>query len=94
MTRKIGLCASRHEMPVQDFVFDEIPADRVTDPEWLEETAAGYLRRLGAQEIELYVTGLTVALIAVLNAARELGVRVSLYHFDRDTGKYFRQEVK
>lgn len=94
MIRKVGLCAARHEMPVQEFIFKEIPADRVTDPEWLEETASGYLSRLGVQEVEVYVTGLTVALIAALNAARELGIKVTLYHFDRDTGKYFRQEVK
>lgn len=44
--------------------------------------------------LNLYVTGLTVALIAVLNATRELNIKVTLWHFDRENGKYYSQEVK
>ena len=43
--------------------------------------------------INLYVTGMTVALIATLNACKGEGVSVTLYHYDRDTGNYFPQEV-
>lgn len=44
--------------------------------------------------INLYVTGLTVALIAALNVCRDEGVSVTLYHYNRDTGLYFPQEVR
>lgn len=44
--------------------------------------------------VNLYVTGLTVALIAVLNVCREERIPVTLYHYDRESGKYFPQEVK
>ena len=43
--------------------------------------------------INIYVTGLTVALIASLNAMRKEGISVTLYHYDRDTDSYFPQEV-
>lgn len=43
--------------------------------------------------VNIYVTGLTVALIAALNAMRKEGISVTLYHYDRDTDSYFPQEV-
>ena len=45
-------------------------------------------------QLNLYVTGLTVALIAALNVCRENNIKVTLYHFDRETNTYFAQEVK
>ena len=44
--------------------------------------------------LDLYVTGLTVALVAVLNVCREEGIKVTLYHVNRETGTYYAQEVK
>lgn len=43
--------------------------------------------------LDLYVTGLTVALISVLNACRELEIEVTLYHYDRESGNYYPQQV-
>lgn len=45
-------------------------------------------------KLDLYVTGLTVALIAVLNVCRQEGIKVTLYHFNRETGTYYPQEVR
>lgn len=49
---------------------------------------------LGDVDLHIYVTGLTVALIAALNACRagEVG-RVVLHHYDRNTAQYYEQEV-
>ena len=44
--------------------------------------------------LNLYVTGLTVALIAVLNVCKDEKIGVTLYHYDRSTGDYFTQEVR
>ena len=44
--------------------------------------------------INLYVTGLTVALVAALNACRAERLTVTLWHFNRDTGEYYPQEVR
>lgn len=43
--------------------------------------------------LNIYVTGLTVSLIAVLNVAKREGVNVTLFHYDRETGSYYSQEV-
>ena len=44
-------------------------------------------------ELRLYVTGLSVALVAVLNACRWMGVDLTLLHFDRASGEYYPQKV-
>lgn len=44
-------------------------------------------------KLNLYVTGLTVALIAVLNVCRKEGIKVTLYHYNTATKEYFPQEV-
>ncbi len=44
-------------------------------------------------KLRLYVTGLSVALVAALNACRVLGIDVELLHYDRASGGYYGQEV-
>lgn len=41
----------------------------------------------------LYVTGLTVALVAVINACMRVGISITLMHFNRETGDYYPQDV-
>ena len=101
MTYKIGLCEGRHDIPdVADYFFGEIPAGKVTDFQWMEETAFGKLERLyedgelGGSSIDIYVTGLTPALIAALNACRRANINPILYHYDRATGSYIPQTVR
>lgn len=43
--------------------------------------------------IDLYVTGLTVALVAVINCCAKEGIDLKLWHFNRDTGEYYPQDV-
>lgn len=65
----------------------------------------GYLYEIKGTEVEelqicnnlpinIYVTGLTVALIAALNVCRDENLKVTLYHYDRESGEYFPQEVR
>lgn len=58
------------------------------DHGWTDEYESVNIDRL-----RLYVTGLSVALVAALNACRELGIAVELLHYDRETGTYYGQEV-
>jgi hypothetical protein len=44
-------------------------------------------------ELRLYVTGLSVALVAVINVCRWMGVDLTLLHFDRESGEYYPQMV-
>ena len=89
----MALCQGRHEIPeaVDGAIFG-VEVDPL-DVEGLQVKVTEALPALGIRHLDLYVTGLTVALIAVLNACRELGIAVTLWHFNRETGKYYSQEV-
>lgn len=45
-------------------------------------------------EVVIYVTGLTVALIAALNVLRGYNAQVTLAHYDKGSNDYYFQEVK
>jgi hypothetical protein len=45
-------------------------------------------------EVVIYVTGLTVALIAVLNVLRSYNAKVTLAHYDKVINDYYFQEVR
>ena len=51
----------------------------------------GYMEVRGC--LMLYVTGLTVALVAVINACKELGITLTLMHYDRATEGYYPQDI-
>lgn len=93
-TAHMALCSGRHEIKeakdgaIFDFIQDP------TDVKGLETEAIYKLASLDIEYLELYVTGLTVALIASLNACKKLNIKVTLYHFDRETGTYYKQNVE
>lgn len=92
-TASMELCKGRHKTPATDgavFETEVNPLDVIT----LESQAKERFASLNITRLHLYVTGLTVALIAVLNTARELGIEVILWHFDRESNNYYSQEVK
>ena len=59
---------------------------------WLTQTDDGDIIPHGLN-LNLYVTGLTVAVIAILNVCRGEDINVTLWHYDRDTGEYYPQKV-
>lgn len=89
--KKFGLIRNRHQMPVDDFIFESI--NDVTDLDWLHQVSLDKLRNLSSSNVGIYVTGLSTALVAVLNACRYLGINVELYHYNRDTDSYYAQQV-
>lgn len=91
-TLKLGLCAGRHTIDgIQGYIFEEIKD--VTDVGTLFNEAYTNLKELENGKLCLYVTGLTVALIEVLNACKFLNIKVQLYRFNRETNSYFKQNV-
>lgn len=88
----MALCNGRHEMPAEvgGYIFDTI--EDVTNLSAMEERAERVLGQ-GLKGLDLYVTGLTPALIAVLNVCRRNETAVTLFHFNRETGDYFPQVV-
>ena len=88
----MALCQGRHEIPEAT---DGSIFGNELDPLAVEKMETEALRKLeGLQSLNLYVTGLTVALVATLNACRTLDINVTLYHFDRTSNTYYSQEVK
>lgn len=92
-TASMELCKGRHKTPAADGAIFETEVNPL-DVSALELEAKDKLESLNITKLHLYVTGLTVALIAVLNAARELNIKMTLWHFDRESGEYYKQEVK
>ena len=46
-------------------------------------------------ELEIYVTGLTIAVFAIVNAAKAWGFeKITLMHYNRESGQYYPQEVR
>lgn len=86
-----GLVSGRHAMPVDEYVFDEIEdMFRFFD---LEVKAISSIEKT-SDLLVLYVTGLTVATVSVLNVAKKLGYKdVVLKHYNRDNGLYEGQWV-
>lgn len=102
ITLNMGLCEGRHNIPqvTDGYIF---PLEvNPTNVQKLTETAFNKLEDFyfstDKLHLNLYVTGLTVALISVLNACRLLDpklldLEITLYHYDRDTNSYYPQEV-
>ena len=92
----LGLVKGRHEIPeVSGYIFNrnvENPSDFTS----MWKVADDFLgdMDMSVKEINLYVTGLTAALIEVLNVSKEYGIRVNLFHYNPLDGKYYKQEVK
>lgn len=86
-----GLVSGRHAMPVEEYIFTEIE-DMFSFFD-LEVKALSSIKKT-SDLLVLYVTGLTVATVSVLNVAKKLGyIDVVLKHYNRDNGLYESQWV-
>ena len=75
------MCEGRHVIPqVTEYLFGTVI--NPLDLEGLESTAAEKLQNVDS--LDLYVTGLTVATVCVINVCANLGIALTLYHYDRD----------
>lgn len=74
---------------IQDYIFPM--SVNPTNLSLLDETVKEKLKTETA--IKLYVTGLTVALTAVLKFCFQNGIKVTLLHYNRETKTYYEQEV-
>ena len=86
----MALCEGRHSIPEAE---DGSIFGKEVDPlnvDGMEREARTKLFKMGVTHLNLYVTGLTVALVAVLNACRRLEITIVLYHYDRENGTYYR----
>ena len=91
---KIGLIESRHEMPVEKYLLPDDATDRWGYGEQLANEAYAAARRLYyengmSQEIDLYLTSLTVAAVGATAGLRSVGV-MHFYSFDPEEWTYDR----
>lgn len=94
----LALCESRHDMPeeVEGSIFPN-----TIDPTDIRQISFNCAKALKAavtekeyKYLKVYVTGLTVALIEVVNWCALHKVHLTLMHFNRDTGEYYPQDVR
>ena len=104
MHNPVGLCAGRHPLPVVGYIFEEVVD--VHDFTAMQEIADKYVREncdvreivddcgnsvyVGG-DLQVVVTGLTALTAAVMAACMWYGVRLTLWHYDRETGEYMPQ---
>lgn len=92
----VGLVKGRHEMGdlVSDYIFKG-PIEDPTDFSKMWLVADGFIGDLpmDVKEINLYVTGLTAALIEVIKVCRQYNIKLNLFHFDTKTNTYVKQEM-
>lgn len=90
-TIDVALCASRHEIPeaVNGAIFPEVindPMDFCSLMDQIELELNPLLPTL--RTVNVYVTGLTPALLQVINWCRVAGVTCYTYHYNRNSGRY------
>lgn len=92
---KLGAVAGRHEINgIDGYVL--LSVDNVTDLENIEKNVYANLnsRLQGYDKLDLYVTGLTSVVLAVVKYCYEHNIKLSYYHFDRDSNDYFEQVIR
>lgn len=91
MKKIFALCEARHQMPTdcEGAIFPNTL--NPTDLNGMMDIASEKLANV--TELSLYVTGLTVALVTVINYCFAHNIELTLLHFDRDSGNYYPQKV-
>ena len=91
-----GLIRGRHSVPagVSFFVFEaDIPQARICDAAYMEGICEAFLSDHRPTAVEVYVTGFTPALLALIKSCRERGIALAAYNYDREKRSFWRQEV-
>ena len=94
MTITVGLCASRHPMPVSEYIFPETLDPMAFDD--MEKTASAFIAfidGMAGNSLVVYVTGLTAATAAVIKVCALRGIGLTLMHYNRETGEYVPQKI-
>lgn len=98
MEKAMILCESRHDIPM---VQSKPIFPKIVDPTNLkaleriarESLYAGVHYTDKLEKLTVYVTGLTVATVTVINIALRDGIELVLRHYNSDTGGYYDQKI-
>ena len=90
----VVLCAGRHEVIHEGVALNRAIYEHIEDPmdfDLLEGQASDFMYELqedGIEILNLFITGLTPALTSFLALASTWEGRITLWHYNRDTGTY------
>ena len=94
---KVAVCKGRHDIPqATDGPIFEQTITEMNPFSLLLEASKRLFSDFALHSgdiVELYVTGLTMATLAIVNACRSTGVELVCYHYDRETGEYIPQPM-
>ena len=93
---RVGLCADRHRMPVNDFIFKQaLSKELMFDYDKIEAICEDYINEMidfvdgeAQQDLIVYVTGIQCALSSLIKVAYKKHVNLTLRHYDSDTNTY------
>lgn len=91
-----GLIKGRHSLPVNNYIFNdnEVTFGPSSFKTMEQNAEVALLSKKESNNIIIYVTGCSQALIAAINAAKNVGYnQIVLKHFDKDTEMYLCQWV-
>lgn len=93
----VGTVSGRHQLPVQEYVINEEIED-VTDVDSIQKRVDKYFEENIANvddkvELILYVTGLTLVVLAIVNACKKYGCDLVCMHYDRENDCYIGQKI-
>lgn len=87
------LCASRHEMPCNDSIFENT-IENPMDFDGLYAVVASKLEFVeSGDHVYVYVTGLTAAMLAVVKYCADNDIFLTAMHYDRLSGEYRAQDL-
>ena len=87
------LCEGRHDSPAKEGIFPHtVDSKLIGDPIRLRDIADAKIPK-DCGRLVIFVTGLTVAMLAVVSVCVERNIMLTCYHQDPITKMYDRQNV-
>lgn len=90
VVKTFGLIAGRHNLPVDECIFDNVIED-MFDFDSMDKIVARKIH--GLDGVNLYATGFTPALLSVVKYCHKYKISLAVYHYDKTSGEYILQEV-
>ena len=86
----MNLCEGRHATPATSAIFAETL--NPLDVAGLYDAAKAAIPE-DCTELTVYVTGLTVAMLSVVNVCMNSGISLTAMHYDRESRDYYAQQI-
>jgi hypothetical protein len=90
----VALCEGRHEIPqaTDGSIFPSVV--NPLDIEGMSKHVVNFFQNKEFDNVNLYVTGLTVALVEVIKYCYDNNINLTLYHFNKADNNYYPQTIQ